>query len=55
MLEDSKIDAQLRLALTFMELDLKDSGDYCQAQHDSIEVLADSSFSQLDFPPPLEP
>jgi len=51
MLEENQVDVQL--ALTFMELDLKDSGDYCQAQHDTIEVLADSSLSQLDFPPPL--
>jgi len=49
MLEDNHIVVQP--AFTFMELDLKDSGDYCQAQHVAIEVLADSSLSELDFPP----
>jgi len=53
MLQDKRVG--VRVALTFMELDLKDSGDYCQAQHDVAEVLADSSLSQLDFPPPPHP
>lgn len=53
MLEVNKVEVQL--ALTFMDLDLKDSGDYCQAQHDVIEVLADSSLPQLDFPQPPPP
>jgi len=51
MLEENHVGVQL----TFMELDLKDSGDYCQAQHDAIEVLADSSLPQLDFSPPPPP